>query len=189
MYREARQGTLHTILEYWQLRPVFLDTETTGLESSAEVIEICLIDHEGRVLVDTLVKPCQAIPWRVTQIHGITNEMVAGSPGWAEVWPEVRKAIAHRPVGVYNSEFDVRMLSQTNRLSGIPWQPHDHHFFCIMKLYAQFFGGRWQKLEAAGRQCGLSLPNAHRAQADTRLALEVFAYMVRQCGLATSTNR
>ena len=183
MYRQARKNTLQTILEYWQSGPVFMDTETTGLEGSAEIIEICILDHKGSVLVDTLVKPCRKIPWQVTRIHGITNEMVAGSPAWIEVWPEVRKAISGRAVGVYNSDFDVRMLSQTNRICGISWNPRDHHFFCIMKLYAEFLGGRWQKLEAAGHQCGLSLPNAHRAQADTRLAREVFAYLVKQSGL------
>jgi DNA polymerase III subunit epsilon len=183
MYRQARKNTLQTILQYWQNDPVFLDTETTGLEGNAEIIEICLLDHEGNVMLDTLVKPCLRIPWQVTQVHGITNEMVASSPGWDEIWPEVLNGITGRAVGVYNSDFDVRMLAQTNRMNGISWNPNDHHFFCIMKLYAELSGSRWQKLEAAGRQCGLSLPNAHRAQADTRLAMQVFAYLVRQAGL------
>jgi DNA polymerase-3 subunit epsilon len=189
MYHQTRKKTLQTLLEYWQSGPVFMDTETTGLEGSAEIIEICLMDHDGSILLDTLVKPCRVIPWQVTRIHGITNEMVAGSPGWSEVWPEVLKIITGRAVGVYNSDFDTRMLSQTNRLTGISWNHRDHHFFCIMKLYAEIHGGRWQKLEAAGRQCGLSLPNAHRALADTRLAREVFAYMVRQAGLAIPRAR
>jgi DNA polymerase III subunit epsilon len=189
MYRQARRKTSQTILEYWRSDPVFMDTETTGLEGNAEIIEICLLDRGGNVLLDTLVKPCRLIPWQVTRIHGITNEMVAGSPGWNEVWPEVLNVIAGRAVGVYNSDFDIRMLSQTNRLSGITWNPRDHLFFCIMRLYAEFRGGRWQKLEAAGHQCGLSLPNAHRANADTHLARELFAFMVKQCELTTSSTR
>jgi DNA polymerase III subunit epsilon len=189
MANPARHNSLQSILEYWQRKPVFLDTETTGLEGSAEIVEICIVDHDGRVLLDTLVKPCRVIPWQVTQIHGITNEMVSGSPGWAEVWPQVREMLAGRPVGIYNSDFDLRMLSQSNRANRISWNSRDFHFFCIMKLYAQFMGCRWQKLEAAGRQCGLSLPNAHRAQADTLLAREVFIYMARQSATASSTGR
>ena len=189
MVPSARHNCLQSIHAYWQRKPVFLDTETTGLEGTAEVIEICIVDHDARVLLDTLVKPCRMIPWQVTQVHGITNEMVAGSPGWAEVWPHARELLTGRPVGSYNSEFDLRMLSQSNRANGISWNTRDTHFFCIMKLYAQFMGCRWQKLEAAGRQCGLSLPNAHRARADTLLAREVFIYMARQSELASSAGK
>jgi DNA polymerase III subunit epsilon len=189
MVHTARHNCLQSIHAYWQRKPVFLDTETTGLEGSAEIVEICIVDHDARVLLDTLVKPCRLIPWQVTQIHGITNEMVAGSPAWAQVWPQVRETLAGRPVGIYNSDFDLRMLSQSNRASGISWDSRDTHFFCIMKLYAQFMGCRWQKLEAAGRQCGLSLPNAHRAQADTLLAREVFIYMADHSATAASAGR
>ena len=54
-----------------------------------------------------------------------------------------------------------------------------------MKQYAQFrgergrYGGyRWQSLDAAGRQCGILMANAHRARMDTQLARAVFYHMV-----------
>jgi DNA polymerase III subunit epsilon len=188
MLHPARRTSHPSILEYWQRVPLFLDTETTGLDGSAEIVEICIVDHDARVLLDTLVKPCRVIPWGVTQIHGITNEMVAGSPSWAQVWPQVRELLSGRPVGIYNSDFDLRMLSQSNRASGISWNTRAADFFCIMKLYAQFRGCRWQKLEAAGRQCGLSLPNAHRARADTLLARQVFIYMAGGSGRTSSAG-
>jgi DNA polymerase-3 subunit epsilon len=162
----------------WQNSPRFLDTETTGLDNRAEIIEICILDQDGSILLDTLVKPLRKIPPDAIQIHGITNDMVADAPGWLEVWPQVQSALAGRYTGVYNADFDMRMLEQTNRASGIPWNPGDFRFFCIMKLFSQYLGtSRWQTLEAAGRQFGLTLPNAHRAQADTRLALEIFSLM------------
>jgi DNA polymerase III epsilon subunit-like protein len=42
---------------------VILDTETTGLYD-AEICEISVIDREGNVLLDTLVKPKKNYPRR-----------------------------------------------------------------------------------------------------------------------------
>jgi DNA polymerase-3 subunit epsilon len=178
MHNRARQSALYTARTYWQTGPVFMDTETTGLGSQAEIVEICILEQDGNILLDTLVRPYRRIPPDVIQIHGITNDIVANAPGWVDVWPQVRTALAGRYIGVYNADFDIRMIEQSNRASGILWNPRDYRFFCIMKLYAQFLGTtRWQTLDAAGRQCGLSLTNVHRAQADTRLAREVFAHI------------
>jgi DNA polymerase-3 subunit epsilon len=179
MSNRARQSTLQTARAYWQIGPVFLDTETTGLDSWAEIVEICIVEKDGSILLDTLVKPNRKIGADVIKIHGITNDMVANAPGWLDVWPRVQAALAGRYIGAYNADFDLRMIEQTNRTSGITWNSRDYRFFCIMKLYAQLSGtSRWQTLEAAGRQCGLVLPNAHRAQADTQLAREVFACII-----------
>jgi DNA polymerase-3 subunit epsilon len=56
-----------------------------------------------------------------------------------------------------------------------------------MRLYAQFYGEwdpmrnsyRWQKLEDAGRQCGIAMPNSHRALEDALLAKAVLEHIAR----------
>ena len=60
--------------------PVYLDTETTGLELKDEIVEIAIIDKNGLVLIDSLIKPKQPIPDSATAIHHISNEMVKDSP-------------------------------------------------------------------------------------------------------------
>ena len=175
-----RKKAIQTAREYANFKPVFLDTETTGLHNTAEIVEISMVDHDGDVLLDTLVKPIHTIPWDVTQVHGITDEMVVGAPAWPEVWPQVEKTLEGRYVGIYNAEFDLRMMKQSHLLNGLSWTVSQNRFFCIMKLYAKFYGaGRWQKLDSAGRQCGLTLPNTHRAKDDTLLARAVFEHMTR----------
>ena len=56
---------------------IILDTETTGLDENAEVIQIGVTDGAGKVLMDnTPCKPLRPIPAEATAIHHITNEMV-----------------------------------------------------------------------------------------------------------------
>jgi len=59
---------------------LILDTETTGLDEHAEIVEIAVIDCTGAVLLDTLVRPAGPIPAEAVEIHGITNEMVVQIP-------------------------------------------------------------------------------------------------------------
>jgi|SRR5579859_1157267 len=166
-------------------RPVYLDTETTGLDPWSEIIEIAVLDHDGSPLIDTLIKPAALIPADATRVHGISNRMTAGAPSWKEAWPQVAAALQGRVVAIYNMDYDRRLMRQTHRLSGMRWSNPKAEFFCIMEAYAQFHGQwnprsgayRFQRLEEAGRQCGLSLPNSHRARADAELARAVLVYM------------
>ena len=168
------------------LSPIYLDTETTGTDAFSEIVEICIIDDDGKVLLESLVKPAGRIPLDVIAIHGITDELVMGAPRWMTVWPAVRSTLAGRHVGIYNLDFDMRLIQQTNNKYKVNQQVSQAaNYFCIMRLYAQFFGVRdpyrgnyrWQSLEAAGGQCGIPLPNSHRARDDALLARAVLHYM------------
>ena len=167
-------------------RPLYLDTETTGLDEASEIVEVCIIDADGASLVDTLVRPSGRIPPGATKIHGITDEMVADAPSWPEVWPAVESVIAGREVGIYNADYDLAMIRRCNARHQLQRREKNARGFCIMKLYARFAGDRkpngefrWHRLEAAGEQCGIDLLNAHRARADTLLARALLHHMAR----------
>jgi DNA polymerase-3 subunit epsilon len=166
-------------------QPVYLDTETTGLGDADQIVEICILDHEGQPLVNTLVKPRQQIPPDATAIHRITNAMVAAAPLWSDVWPTVVAALADRTVAIYNADYDLRLMKQTNRIYRLPWPLIAARFECVMLLYARYRGEwdsyrrsyRWQSLDAAGRQCRIDLPNKHRAYEDASLARAILQHM------------
>jgi DNA polymerase-3 subunit epsilon len=161
-----------------QNNPVYLDTETTGMGPTAEIIEIAVVDHDGSLLFQSLVKPKGQIEPDAMRVHGITPAKLEGAPNWKEVWPQVEAVLAGRQVGVYNSEFDLRMMKQSHQKYWLSWQFPESNFFCIMKLYARFYGEwdarrgsyRWQSLDLAGQQCRIPLLNSHRAAEDARLA-------------------
>jgi DNA polymerase-3 subunit epsilon len=185
----ARNEAIQTAKEWVTKKPVYLDTETTGIKANDSIVEITVLDHDGSALIDTLVKPMGRIPADATRIHSITNEMVKSAPLWEDVWPEVEAILSGRVVGIYNADFDLRLIHQTHKSHWMQWQkPEGSEVFCIMKLYAQYYGQwnsrhgnyRWQSLDAAGRQCGIPLPNTHRARDDTLLARAVLLHMAEQ---------
>lgn len=152
-----------------------MDTETTGLDPTAEIVEISIVDAEGQVLLDSLVRPVKPIPLDAALIHGITNTMVEDAPAWPTVWAAAEAILRGRYIGIYNAEFDLRMMKQSHSRYDMLWDFPSQRVFDVMKLYADLIGAaRWQTLDAAGRQCGVPLPNAHRAQADALLLRAVF---------------
>lgn len=179
----VRQQTIEEVRALLAQRPVYLDTETTGLERRAEIVEIAILDHDGTPLIDTLVKPRLPIPWEVVRIHGITDRHVQHAPTWAEVWPQVETILSTRTVGIYNAGFDLRMLEQSHKIARLPWHGDGLRTFCIMQIYARYYGERrnnsfrWQSLAKAAVQCRLSLANSHRAADDARLARAVLHHI------------
>jgi DNA polymerase-3 subunit epsilon len=175
---DLRANAIRRARAFWAARPIFVDTETTGLGQRAEIIEISLVDYDGSLLFDSLVRPRISIPPDVIRVHGIDNEMVKGAPAWHQVWQQVEPLLRERYTGIYNVEFDVRMMKQSHQTHGLIWRTPNIRFFDIMKLYADFYGAyRWQRLEDAGRQCRIALQNTHRARDDALLARAVLEYM------------
>jgi len=188
MTLNPRAYAIETARQKLELHPLYLDTETTGTDRSSEIIEICIIDHEGASVFQSLVKPVAMIPPQMTQIHGITNEMVKNAPPWYKVWPEIEIILNSQAIGIYNAEFDLRMFQQTHAKFRIPWRPAQlSNSFCIMRLYAQYYGEwdpmrgsyRWQSLDSAGKQLKIPLRNTHRALDDTLLARQVLHAIAR----------
>ncbi|MDX2137955.1 MAG: 3'-5' exonuclease [Chloroflexota bacterium] len=121
--------------------PLILDTETTGLQDG-EIVQISVIDRAGIVHLNTLVKPVHGIPQDASDVHGITEEMVAAAPGWGRVSYDLIKLLAGRDVVIYNAVYDRKMMHRSAEHAGLPkvdWKQLAT-FHCAMEMYAQFFG-------------------------------------------------
>jgi len=169
-------------------RPLILDTETTGLGTDAEIVEIGIIDDQGGIVFESLIRPRTPIPAATTTIHGITNADVAQAPTWAEVHDRVARVIEDRDVGIYNASYDVRLLRQTAGLYDL--EMPEYRPWCAMLEYAKYWGEwdgareswKWQRLSNAARQMGITLPadsQAHRAIYDCRMTLAVMQAMAQ----------
>lgn len=147
---------------------VILDTETTGLQN-AEIVEIAIISHTGEPLLNTLVKPSISIPADVIAIHGISNEMVADSPSFPEVYPQIVQALEGKRCFIYNAVFDIKILNYCRNLHGLKSFSLSKRYECIMKWYAQW-AGDWSERHESYRWH--SLDGGHRALEDCLTALE-----------------
>ncbi len=115
-----------------------LDTETTGLDGMAEVVQIGVISPSGQTLLDTLVRPTRPIPPDAVRIHGITDAICAAAPAYPLVHPQLEQVLSAKTVVCYNAKYDARLLRQTalmhrtNALAAL-WD-------CAMERYAQYVG-------------------------------------------------
>jgi DNA polymerase III subunit epsilon len=179
--RQQAIAKARTIL---QDNPVYLDTETTGLGSTDEIIEISIVNDDGSIILETLVKPSKPIPADASAIHGILDEEVKSAPTWPVIWQNVRSALFGRLIIIYNAEFDLRMLQQSHARYRLPWKER-FNTFDMMKLYSEFRGEwdpkrrayRFFSLDSAGKMSGITLPNAHRSTADCLLTRELLHYL------------
>ena len=92
---------------------VFLDTETTGLDDDAELVEIVVVDATGAVLFESYCRPTVPVDPGAQAVHGIGPEKLATAPAWPEIAERVRAALEGKTVVIFNSDFDTRILVQT----------------------------------------------------------------------------
>ncbi|MGW7222446.1 exonuclease domain-containing protein [Streptomyces sp. NPDC054826] len=85
---------------------VVLDTETTGLDPEACVVELAVISGSGDVLLDTLVNPGRPIPADASEIHGITDEAVASAPTFGQILVSLTAALDGRRCLIWNAPYD-----------------------------------------------------------------------------------
>jgi DNA polymerase-3 subunit epsilon len=153
---------------------VILDTETTGLYD-AEIVEIAIIDRTEETLLDTLIKPSIPIPAEVTEIHGITDEMVTNAPSFPEIYPRIAETLKNKRVIIYNASFDIKILAYCCRLHNLPVLQLSKRSDCLMEWAAQW-GGDWSYYYEDYKY--FPLPGGgHRALEDCLAALDCFKKM------------
>jgi DNA polymerase III epsilon subunit family exonuclease len=171
------------------MRAIIFDTETTGLlkkkaaplNTQPSVIEFygCAVDHTGEVIdvYETLIKPPEKIAPIITQITGITNEMLEDAPPFSFVAPKIKKFLeGGERVVAHNLSFDVGMIdNEFERLTqALAWPKVrtctveqlefiKGHRMKLADLYNYFFPG-----ETYG---------AHRAKADVVALTRIY----REC--------
>lgn len=154
---------------------VILDTETTGLGPRDEIIQIAIMTPEGRVLLDTLIRPTQPISPAASAIHGISDSDVLSAPTYKEICSQIEKCLEGKTVVIYNAEYDVRLFMQTHsRYNLRPILLNRQQIQCAMLKYSAWRGELWPD----GSYKWQKLPGGdHTALGDCRATLEVIKMM------------
>lgn len=161
---------------------VILDFETTGLSPSyARIIEVGAIVLKDNKITDKftqLMHPGTLIPHFITEITGITNQMVKGMPTSEKVMPLLKKFIGKRPILAHNAQFDQKFLISEMQHAG---KQIDNSFLCTLKLARRLLP------DAPNHQLGtlasylkLDIPKghqAHRALDDVIITSQIWQYL------------
>lgn len=106
------------------MRQIVLDTETTGLDPAEghRIIEIGCVELINRKLTGNhyhqYLNPEREVDPGAVEVHGITNEMLADKPHFADVAAEFMAYIEGAQLIIHNAPFDVGFIDHELRRLG-----------------------------------------------------------------------
>ncbi len=104
---------------------VAFDLETTGLSSQRDrIIEIGAVLMKGGEELDrfqTFVEPGMKLDKKITELTGITDEMLKGAPKIETVLPRFLEFVGERVLIAHNADFDTGFIRAECRRQGIPY--------------------------------------------------------------------
>lgn len=160
---------------------VVFDTETTGLlpQQGDEIVQLAAVRIvngrrvEGEVF-DTLVNPRRSIPLSSTEVHGITEAMVADAPDVDDVLRRFHKFAEGAVLIAHNAPFDMQFLRRREAELGLGF---DHPVLDTVLLSAVVYGQHeTHSLDALTHRLGITIPEAdrHTAIGDTVATADAF---------------
>lgn len=152
---------------------VILDTETTGLEE-AEIIQIGIINLDGQIILESLIKPTIPISIEAEKVHGITEHKLKDAPSFPEIYEQIVKALESKQVLIYNSDFDTRLILDSCKLNNLKPLNLKKISSCLMEEYAKFYG-QWSNYYQDYKW--QSLNGEHNAISDCKAALSLLKEM------------
>ncbi|MEL6922533.1 MAG: exonuclease domain-containing protein [Bacteroidota bacterium] len=153
-----------------------IDLETTGgMARRDKITEIAIVIHDGEKIVDsfeTLLDPERPIPYNITRITGITDDMVEGQPKFYEVAKKVVQMTEGAIFVAHNVRFDYGFIREEFRRLGFAYTRRQ---LCTVRMSRKAFPGlRSYSLGNLIRHFGIKVDARHRAMADTMATVELF---------------
>lgn len=152
-----------------------IDIETTGGSPKSEKItEIAIFVHDGNKITDeftSLVNPEKNIPYYITGLTGITNEMVADAPKFYEIAKKIVELTENNIFVAHNSNFDYNFIKNEFKLLGYDFKREQ---LCTVKLSRKIIPGlRSYSLGKLCSELGISINGRHRAAGDAYATVQL----------------
>ena len=166
-----------------------IDVETTGTSAvHGKITEIAIILHNGEVVTETyttLIDPECNIPYNITRLTGITNEMVANAPKFYEIAKKIVELTAGRIFVAHNAMFDYSFVKEEFRRLGYDFK---RKTICTVKLGRKLLPGH--RSYSLGNICadlGIQITDRHRAIGDALATAKLFDILIGQNNLLESS--
>ena len=155
---------------------VVFDLETTGLKpEQAEIIEIGAVRIENGVEVDsfcTFINDGTVIPSNITQLTGITNDMIGDAPPLREVLGRFADFSKGCVLVGHNSDFDMGFLRYHGAKFGLDFAvPYADTLMLSRYLMHDLIN---HKLDTVCQAFNVTLESHHRAVDDAKATADVF---------------
>ncbi len=152
-----------------------VDIETTGGSPGTDrITEIAIALHDGEKIIDrfeSLVNPERSIPYGITQMTGITNEMVEHAPKFYEVAKKVVEMTKGAVFVAHNVNFDYKFIRYEFQQLGYIFRRRK---LCTVRLSRKVFPGlRSYSLGNLIKHFGIEVKDRHRAMADVLATVQL----------------
>ena len=160
-----------------------IDLECTGMNLSTDrIVEIAIVKilPDGRKMVKRkLINPEIPIPPAISEIHGITDDMVKDAPTFRQVANEIRQFIDNADLAGYNSNrFDIPMLVEEFLRVSLEFDCSNRKLLDVQKIFHMM---EQRTLTAAYKfYCNGTLENAHSAEADANATWDVLQSQIER---------
>lgn len=159
---------------------VVFDLETTGFSAIKDkIIEIGAVKVvEGKVVekFTTFVNPQRPIPYKITQLTGITDDMVLEYEGIEALLPKFLAFVGDAVLVAHNASFDVGFIEQNCRYQNI--EPRFVYVDTVALARVLLPTLSRYKLNVVAKALNISLENHHRAVDDAVATAEIFVKFV-----------
>ena len=156
---------------------IAFDTETTGLDpASGRIVEIGAVKFDRRGVIaryNVLINPEMPMPEEAGKVNGITDEMLKDKPLIADVFPDFFDFIGTGVLVAHNAPFDINYVNAELKRSG---KPPLSNKVVDTRIFAKevFPGLSSYALQDLAVQFGITALEAHRAEDDARVCMELF---------------
>ena len=170
------------------MRQIFLDTETTGLESKLghRIVEIAAVEMLNRRLTGrrfhNYLNPEREIEAGALQVHGLTNDFLQDKPRFLDITYELLEFIDGAELIMHNAPFDVGFLNNELGLAKLqPLENYCHAITDTLKMAKELHPGKRNNLNALCEryQINNSKRVLHGALLDAELLAEVYLAITR----------
>ena len=154
----------------------FFDLETTGIDiTNDRIVEISILKvypNGNKESKTWLVNPTIPIPKAASDVHGITDERVAGEPTFKELAKQIHNMIKDSDLAGYNSDrFDIPLLAEEMLRAEVDFDLGNRVSVDVQTIFHKM---EQRTLSAAYKfYCGKDLIDAHTASADTNATYEI----------------
>lgn len=175
-----REGKGKSLLESLDTY-VAIDIETTGLDPSwDEIIELGAVRVQNGTAVEefqSLVKPNNPIDTFITELTGITNEMLAGALSIEAALPSFIDFVDDQPIIAHNANFDVNFIYDACT-SLNPKVVFSNSFVDTMRLSRRLYKDqRHHRLCDLAERFGFDNSVEHRALSDISKMIACYEHM------------